>query len=338
MGSGNLIEGSGGSPVVDFNSTATSFNNLEGYINKAFFSFAIPAVWTASNNAAFIVDSGYACGTVNPLTQYMTVETQEATYSCYNGNLYYLASASGDWRGCTSEDVALPLHVDTVSPPPPVCDPTFFTAPPGMDALGPDVWGGLTIDDIVKGSVNTWLNNNKINGAPIANSLDPNTLDDLSSQNITTPGYIRLPVCSPQTAWASWSNPSQSNSSAPGYPCNALQGVTKCSGYTYVDQTSSASPLISDCQVLMSNIAGTNGEWTTGIGSQRNIATFGTCNFGVNNDGTTGDVTYHTGSQDIVTIITEAISQFGSNGVVGAKGTMQCSGNVNTQNVDWGLY
>ncbi|KAM0511469.1 hypothetical protein ACHAPE_009823 [Trichoderma viride] len=338
MGSGNLIEGSGGSPVVDFNSTTTSFNNLEGYINKAFFGFAIPAVWTASNNAAFIVDSGYACGTVNPLTQYMTVETQEATYSCYNGNLYYLASASGDWRGCTSEDVALPLHVDTVSPPPPVCDPTFFTAPPGMDALGPDVWGGLTIDDIVKGSVNTWLNNNKINGAPIANPLDPNTLDDLSSQNITTPGYIRLPVCSPQTAWASWSNPSQSNSSAPGYPCNALQGVTKCSGYTYVDQTSSASPLISDCQVLMSNIAGTNGDWTTGIGSQRNIASFGTCNFGVNNDGTTGDVTYHTGSQDIVTIITEAISQFGSNGVVGAKGTMQCSGNVNTQNVDWGLY
>lgn len=197
MGSGNLIEGSGGSPVVDFNSTATSFNNLEGYINKAFFGFAIPAVWTASNNAAFIVDSGYACGTVNPLTQYMTVDTQEATYSCYNGNLYYLASASGDWRGCTSEDVALPLHVDTVSPPPPVCDPTFFTAPPGMDALGPDVWGGLTIDDIVKGSVNTWLNNNKINGAPIANPLDPNTLDDLSSQNITTPGYIRLPVCSP---------------------------------------------------------------------------------------------------------------------------------------------
>lgn len=152
------------------------------------------------------------------------------------------------------------------------------------------------------------------------------------------PATSASPCVPPQTAWASWSNPSQSNSSAPGYTCNALQGVTKCSGYTYVDQTSSASPLISDCQVLMSNIAGTNGEWTTGIGSQRNIATFGTCNFGVNNDGTTGDVTYHTGSQDIVTIITEAISQFGSNGVVGAKGTMQCSGNVNTQNVDWGLY
>lgn len=268
------------------------------------------------------------------MTQYMTTETQEATYSCYNNKLYYLVYPQGTYQSCpagVSEDC------DDCDPPP-ACDQSYFTAPPGLSTLGSGAWGGITLDDLVQGSVNTYVANGNANGGPVANPLDQQTVADLSNQDITTPGYIRLPVCSPQVAVTSWSNPSQSNSSAPGYPCNPLQGITKCSSYTYQDETSSASPTVADCQTIIKNIQGTNGEWTTGIGGQRDIASYGSCNFGVQNSGVTGDVTFGTGSQDIVTIIAESISLYASNGLVGAKGYMECSGDAGSQYVEWGLY
>ncbi|PYI18984.1 hypothetical protein BO99DRAFT_334275, partial [Aspergillus violaceofuscus CBS 115571] len=115
-------------------------------------------------------------------------------------------------------------------------------------------------------------------------------------------------------------------------------GVAKCSGYTYVDQTTSASPLVSDCQAIIHNIQGTGGHWTTGIDRQRAIATYGSCKFGVQNVGVTGDVTYYTGSQDIVTISTEALAKYEWEGRVGAKGYMECDGDAGHQKVQWGLY
>jgi Pathogen effector len=141
-----------------------------------------------------------------------------------------------------------------------------------------------------------------------------------------------------QVVIISWLDPSQFNASAPNYPCNPLQGVTKCSSYTFVDQATSASPTVTDCQTIIKNIQGTNDEWTTGIGSQRDIASFGSCNFGVQNVGVTGDVTFYTGSQDIVNIITEATSQYTWDGLVGAQGTMKCGGDAGSQQVEWGLY
>ncbi|KAL5087858.1 hypothetical protein Trisim1_007509 [Trichoderma cf. simile WF8] len=335
IGNGNLIECDGSSPLENDPSDDNTYQGLENYVTRAFYGFAIPALWTVSGAAAFVVDSGYPCGTVNPLGLYMSNDTAEATYSCYNGNLYYLVSAAGDYHGCTGEDIA--LTVDTVDPPPPPCTDSLFTAPTGLNSLGSN-WGGITVSDLIAGSVRTYVANGNTNGAPAANPADSQTLQDLANQDITTPGYITLPVCSPQVAWASWTNPSQSNATAPGYPCNPLQGVTKCSSYTYVDQTSSASPTVSDCQTIIKNIQGTSGSWNTGIGSQRDIASFGSCHFGVDNSGVTGDVTYQTGSQDIVNIITQSIALYGGGGQVGAKGYMECAGDAGSQYVEWGLY
>ncbi|GCB21695.1 killer toxin subunits alpha/beta [Aspergillus awamori] len=337
IANGNLIEGGGDSPSMDYKTDDETTAQIEGYINKAFFGFAIPSVWAVSGTAAFVIDSGYDCSAQNPLTEYMTASTQESTYVCYNDKLYYLVHPHGKWQGCPDEDSVKTDCVDC-GPTSTCSDQTYFTAPPGLSSLGSGSWGNITLSDLVIGSVRTYVANGNANGGPVANPLDKDTLKDLSNQDITTPGYIRLPVCSPQVAWASWSTPSQSNSSAPNYPCNPLQGVTKCSGYTYQDETSSASPKVSDCQTIVKNIQGTGGEWTTGIGHQRDIAKFGSCHFGVQNVGVTGDVTYHTGSQDIVTIINEAISKYASNGLVGAKGYMECGGDAGSQKVEWGLY
>ncbi|WPG98091.1 Hypothetical protein R9X50_00087700 [Acrodontium crateriforme] len=336
IANGNLIEGSGGSPSVYYQPDAETSSNVESYISKAFFGFAIPSVWTVSGAAAFIIDSGSPCSAQNPLSEYMTAATQESTYVCYNNNLYYLVHLDGTWSACNDEDVA---QIDCVGcDPQPTCNPTYFTAPPGLSTLGSGSWGGISLSDLIEGSVNTYVANGNANGGPVANPLDQQTLQDLAQQDITTPGYIRLPVCSPEVAWASWSNPSQSDSSAPGYPCNPLQGLTKCSGYTYQDETSTASPTVSDCQTIIKNIQGTRGEWTTGIGRLRDIASFGTCNFDVRSVGVTGDVTFHTGSQDIINIINHAIALFASNGQVGAKGYMECGGDAGSQKVEWGLY
>ena len=336
IANGNLTECNYAIPSGGYAINSDTTTDVEGYIAQALFGFAIPAVWTLSGNAAFVLDSGYPCSAQNPLTQYMTDATQLATFSCYNNNLYYLVQPEGTWKGCPSEDIV--IDCTGCDPPPPVCTTAYFTAPPGLDSLGPNTWGGITLDTLIQGSVNTYAASGNTNTGHIANPLDRQTIQDLANQDITTPGYIRLPVCSGQVAWASWSNPSQSNTSAPGYPCNPLQGQTKCSQYSYQDETSSASPLVTDCQILVANIQGTDGEWTTGIGSQRDLASFGSCNFGVQNSGTSGDVTYYTGSQDIVTIITQAIAQFASNGLVGAKGYMQCSSDAGGQDVVWGLY
>lgn len=322
---GKLIEGNGGAPEVGDSVSDSTSSDVEAFIGKAFFGYSIPTLWTISGSAAFVIDSGYPCSAQNPLGDYMTNATQESTYTCYNDKLYYLVYPDGTEDGCSDDHTAKCTH-------------KLFTAPPGLDTLGSSRWGGITLSELIEGSVNTYIANGNANGGPIADPMDSLTLKDLSNQNITTPGYIRLPVCSPQVAWASWTNPAQSNSSAPGYPCNSLQGVTKCSGYTYEDETTSASPLVSDCKVLMSNIAGTTGTWTTGIGPQRTIPKYGTCKFGVQSVGVTGDVTFNTGSQDVVNIITESIAKYEWEGRVGAKGYMKCDGDAGSQKVKWGLF
>lgn len=195
IGNGNLLECNCSSPLQGLdNSTNT---DIESFVTRVFFGFAIPALWTVSGAAAFVFDSGYPCGTVNPLSLYTSNDTGEATYSCYNGNLYYLVSAAGDYHSCTGEE-NIALTVDTVDPPLPPRTDSLFTTPKGLDSLGLSKWGGIPVDDLIAGSVRTYVANGYANGAPAASTGDPQTIQDLTNQDITTPGYIGLLVCSPQ--------------------------------------------------------------------------------------------------------------------------------------------
>lgn len=102
--------------------------------------------------------------------------------------------------------------------------------------------------------------------------------------DITTPGYIRLPVCSGATAMAAWTNPSRVDINDPNYPCVPLQGVTKCDSYHFTDATSDASPYVSDCQEIINNIQGTSGTWSTTLSRTRQIVSAGTCALSVEED------------------------------------------------------
>lgn len=46
-------------------------------------------------------------------------------------------------------------------------------------------------------------NGNQNGGGP-ADPTNMGTLDELYNQDVTSPGYVRTPVCSPEIAWKAW--------------------------------------------------------------------------------------------------------------------------------------
>jgi len=117
------------------------------------------------------------------------------------------------------------------------------------------------------------------------------------------------------------------------------KGEDYCGDSTFEDQTSDVSPTVSDCLQIATNIA-VEGDWTTQTtGGQRELVSYGSCKFGVERSGSlNGNVNFVVGNQDIINIIASSVNMFGGSGRVGAKGTMNCQGNIKGQSVLWGLY
>ncbi|RHZ49226.1 uncharacterized protein CDV56_106401 [Aspergillus thermomutatus] len=113
--------------------------------------------------------------------------------------------------------------------------------------------------------------------------------------------------------------------------------VNDCGDSTFENQSSSGSPLVSDCQKIASNIA-SGGTWTVMSGTQHQLVQYGTCAFGV---------TFHypvaqsvkIGNQDIIDLINTSISKFQWFDKVGAKGQMPCQTvSEGDEIVEWGIY
>lgn len=69
----------------------------------------------------------------------------------------------------------------------------------------------------------TYIKNGKQNGAPAANITDSVTYSDLFNTDITTPGYVRLPVCSADMAFHAWLTAGEHGNGGiadePNWPC-----------------------------------------------------------------------------------------------------------------------
>ncbi|OIW24824.1 hypothetical protein CONLIGDRAFT_684731 [Coniochaeta ligniaria NRRL 30616] len=111
--------------------------------------------------------------------------------------------------------------------------------------------------------------------------------------------------------------------------------IDLCGESTFENQDSAASPLIADCLHIVDNIAD-GGQWSVTSGSQHQLVQWGTCAFGV--QGCCGDAFFYIGNEDIIDIIHDSINKFGFNGIIGAKGRMQCSAAALGAQVEWGLY
>ncbi|KAK4120926.1 hypothetical protein N657DRAFT_559257, partial [Parathielavia appendiculata] len=106
-----------------------------------------------------------------------------------------------------------------------------------------------------------------------------------------------------------------------------------CGDSTFINQSSGGSPLVADCWRLHDNIAG-DGTWTVWT-SQRTIATYGTCAFGVSPRYIPAEI----GNGDVRDLIRDSIARFQWFDKVGAKGVMQCERPFGDwTEVEWGIY
>jgi hypothetical protein len=313
------------------NDNSTYKLDLLKNIQKCFFGYSIPALWQASKAYAFVVDAGHACGG-KELTDYLADDTMDATGACVDGQQYYLVYPDGDAVECKS------ICYDA-GPCQSVCTDNKFSAPPGLSSLKDGNFGKITTADLIKGSVRTWKQNGKANGGGSADPTDHGTIDNLMNVDVTTPGFMRIPVCSPERAFKSWDTAKAGSSD--NYPCDLPPGKDTCGDSTFVDQTSDASPSVDDCLTIIKNIEGdASTDYTTEVvgKNQRKIAWYGSCAFGVEASKVNGNVNFVVGGQDVIDIINDAIKQFAKDGKIGAKGNMDCNGNVKTQSVLWGIY
>lgn len=76
--------------------------------------------------------------------------------------------------------------------------------------------------------------------------------------------------------------------------------INDCYDSSFENQTSDASPLVSDCQQIAVNIAD-GGTWSTGdAGYQRQLVQYGTCALGVSGDFQAQ--VFYVGNQDIIDV------------------------------------
>ncbi|KAL4877049.1 hypothetical protein BJY04DRAFT_231180 [Aspergillus karnatakaensis] len=328
---GKLIEGDGETvfvpPTDPDELPEDTASGLRRSLSHTFYGFAIPTLWTVSGKYPFVVDSGFDCNAENPLDDYLKDETMETTGTCFEGKLYFLAHPDGEAFTCDDSH----------------CTDNQFSSLPGVDTLDGDIFGGITVEDIIKGSVRTYQANGNTNGGKTADPEDGSTQEDLFNQDITTPGFIKIPVCTASRAHGSWTDHTNGGDGAdkPDYPCNLLEMHDRCGETTWDNETSDASPDIEDCLTIVERIKGTEGEWDIEnvVGTQHQLVEAGGCAFGIDSlDASNGNVQYFIGAGDIVDIIEGAIERYGGDGKVGAKGKMYCDGNTKQQHVEWGLY
>lgn len=209
---GKFIEGGAdGNKNIPPPDPTGSLIDLENTAATSFFDFTIPALWNFSSTYDFVTDSGASCDTSYPVSDYMSNDDMDASGYCYNNNLYYLVypHQSPDGEDCTTE-----MDGDQTIQ---ICTWEYLFAPaPGFDSLD-GTFGGVTLADLIIGAVNIYVFNGNANSGPIANPANSGSLEQLYNQNNTAPGYVTIPVFSPDKAQRSI-NANQNNVLL--YPCN----------------------------------------------------------------------------------------------------------------------
>ncbi|KAL5337697.1 hypothetical protein BJX70DRAFT_409027 [Aspergillus crustosus] len=335
MSGGKLIEGR---YEVEPPSTGNSKNELRANIYKTFYGYSIPQLWSASKHYPFIVDAGHACDEGHQIMMYIKEADMDTLGACVDGRQYYLAHIDGDSKvvACPWDDNGDGCEADYVN--------NWFSKPVGVDSLGGDNFGGITVQDLVAGSVRSWLANGKENrgiSGPVVNTEDRTTVHALMDVDMTTAGVTQIPVCDPNRAWMSWDTSFEGSSE--NYPCDAPPGKNECEDSTFENETSGGSPLVEDCLQIVKNYENdaTTGFTTPVAGKQhREIGHYGTCAFGVQALKVDGHATFQTGGQDIIDLIKDSVNKYAWQGKVGAKGTMRCKGTLagKKQDVEWGIY
>lgn len=142
MSNGQLIPGSGG--IVSADLPGGYVSSFEKHIARSLWAYTIPTIWSLSPDVyPFVIDSGYDCGTIDPLSEYLSSGTMHASWGCVSGKLYYLATPKGSARKCSSECSHNSCETS--------CHDELFSALPGIDTINGDSWAGITVTDVIQG-------------------------------------------------------------------------------------------------------------------------------------------------------------------------------------------
>ncbi|KAI5307240.1 hypothetical protein KEM56_002198, partial [Ascosphaera pollenicola] len=239
---------------LEADASSTSNATIQGttqVVTQVFFAYAISQIWKNSGMYPFVLDSGYDCekAKVNGLN--LEEDTAKKTGHCYNNRQYYLVYPDGNTEECTS-----------------ACGGKFcsrcyqkpFAAPTGLDSLDGKQFAGIDMSDFITGSVRTYEMNGHKNGVT-PNYTDIGYMQSFSKGNVTAPGFLSIPVCSAQVALNAWDRYYHGDRShlPDNYPCDpepqySEGGDNECSDSTFVNQTSEASPKVSDCLDMLHNL------------------------------------------------------------------------------------
>ncbi|KAH8881787.1 glycoside hydrolase [Thozetella sp. PMI_491] len=193
-----------------------SNEEYETLLTYNLYATLIPRTWRLAPDPyyPFILTTGAACGTTNPLPDYVDDGEGNTAWACAeDGLLYYIMGAPGDdpfycYDSGDGQGVG-PCYTDTFHPP------------PGVETLDGKNWGGVTREDLVVGAVNSWIHNGKKNGWTQADVTNPDTISAVYDTGVRTPGFIPIPVCSADEAMGNWGNVKKSDR-WDIYPCNKV--------------------------------------------------------------------------------------------------------------------
>ncbi|KAB5513032.1 chitinase [Coniochaeta sp. 2T2.1] len=208
MGSGQMVPGSrnGEQPPVGgstSNHTAAFLNEQAG--ERAFYAAAIPSVWKMKKPYAMfpvILDFGPDCNRdIGSGDFFHGGEDFNQGWICLDNHNYILAGTydrDNDGPNCSPEYWMWCNNPNFNWKP-------LFTLPGLKEIRKSNVkYAGVTVEDLVAGSVNSWLRAGKLNyvddKTPLINPFNRDDFNDLWEHDIRAPGNIRIPVCNPKEA------------------------------------------------------------------------------------------------------------------------------------------
>ncbi|KAH7014604.1 chitinase [Microdochium trichocladiopsis] len=211
MGKGQMVPGSlsGQAGSTDSNVDHTKAFLEQKAAERAFYAAAIPSVWKMRQpytQYPAVLDFGPDCSRDIGAGQFFD-SSKDNKYDykhgrvCIDDHNYILAGTydrDNDGPNCSPE------YWDWCNHPDPSWAPLFGL--PGLDKIvqKEDRWGGVTVEDLVRGAVNTWKRNGKLNlmdgNEGVADPSNKEDFDSLWENDITAPGTIRIPVCNPKEA------------------------------------------------------------------------------------------------------------------------------------------
>ncbi|KFY72524.1 hypothetical protein V499_07337 [Pseudogymnoascus sp. VKM F-103] len=220
---GNLIDGKLDNGITDSTNGHTDSWNREKSIQRAFYAAAIPAAWAANRPAPIVIDFGPSCEIDARNYFNEPPNIYNTGWRCIDGHSYILAGVrDGPQEACGQQT---PGNTNQC---PPVKKWTFNMLK-GMEVIRTDdnKWGGVTVDELIKGAINTYNMNDKKNIMDASRNVPDATNKTITEEyasdklNIKRAGLIRIPICSPEEATANLNKGRKYYGDSLNYPCNA---------------------------------------------------------------------------------------------------------------------